>query len=88
MLQHLRQFGIVNNQLAERCFCSCIGTAADRQLTSEESVCVENCVEKLISASMRVTFKAGEMNPMGISGGEKSNLTASQLSQTATLPRS
>ena len=83
MLQHLRQFGIVNNELAERCFCSCTTTAAEKQLTTDESVCVESCSDKLISASMRVIFKAADMNPTGIGGGEQSTLTASQLSQTA-----
>ena len=76
MLQHLRQFGIVNNELAERCFCSCTGIAAERQLTTDESVCVESCAEKLILASMRVILKAAEMNPTGIGGGDQSTLTA------------
>ena len=82
MLQHLRQFGIVNNELTERCFCSCTGTAAERQLTTDESACVESCADKLISASMRVIFKTAGMNPTEIGGGEQSTLTGSQLSQT------
>ena len=82
MLQNLRQFGIVNNELTERCFCSCIGLTTERQLTTEESLCIESCAEKLISASVRVVFKAAEMNPMGI-GGEQS-MAASQLSHDAT----
>ena len=88
MMQNLRQFGIVNNELAERCFCSCVGSAANRQLTTDESQCVESCAEKLISASMRVVFKAAEMNPMGIGGGEQSTVTASQLSQATPLSKS
>ena len=87
MLQNLRQFGMVNNELAEKCFCSCVRTAAGGELTNEESLCVESCAEKLISASARVMFKAAELNPMGIGGGEQSNVSASQLSQ-ATLAKS
>ena len=86
MLQNLRQFGIVNNELAERCFSSCIGAASERHLTSEEGSCVESCSEKLISASVRVMVRAAEMNPMGIGGGEQNTVTASQLAQTATRP--
>ena len=82
MMQNLRQFGTVNNELAEKCFCSCIRTAGESQLTTEETLCVESCADKLISASVRVMFRAAEMNPMGIGGpGEQSNVTASQLSQ-------
>ena len=84
MIQNLRQFGIVNNQLAQRCFSSCVGAVSERGLTSEEGSCVESCAEKLISASMRVMVKAAEMNPMGIGGGsDQSAVSASQLAQTA-----
>ena len=88
MIQNLRQFGIVNNELTEQCFSSCIGAASERQLTNEEGTCIESCAEKLISASVRVMLKAAEMNPMGIGGGEQNNLTANQLAQTTTLPNS
>ena len=88
MLQNLRQFGIVNNELAERCFSSCIGAASERQLTSEEGSCVESCSEKLISASVRLMVKAAEMNPMAIGGGEQNTVTASQLAQSAARPNS
>ena len=88
MLQNLRQFGIVNNELAEKCFCSCIGTATEIKLTTEESLCTESCAEKLISASVRVMFKAAEMNPMGIGGREQNSVTARKLSQTASPPNS
>lgn len=81
MMQNLRQFGFVNNELTERCFCSCVGTAADSQLTTEESLCIESCADKLISASVRVVYKAAELNPMGIGGADQSNVTASQLAQ-------
>ena len=85
MLQNLRQFGIVNNELTERCFSSCIGAASERQLTRGEGSCVDSCSEKLITASVRLMVKAAEMNPMAIGGGgEQNTVTASQLAQTAT----
>ncbi len=66
MLRHLRQHAGVNNELAEKCFCSCVGGIADRSLTSSEEDCIESCAEKLIKATTRVVFKIEETSPMGM----------------------
>ena len=63
MLQNIRQHALVNNEITENCFISCVGLI-DRKLSSSEEQCVDSCAAKLISATTRVVFKIAEANPM------------------------
>ena len=64
MLRNLRQHALVNNEITESCFTSCVGGLIDRTLSDAERVCVESCAAKLISASMRTMLKVAEANPV------------------------
>ena len=66
MLRNLRQHALVNNEIAERCFYSCVGGLTERKMNSNEDDCVENCAAKLITATTRMVFKIAENNPMGM----------------------
>lgn len=72
MIRNLRQYAMVNNDLANRCFCTCVGALSSRQLTTEEQECVDLCASKLIKATTRVVIKVAEQNPMGL--GQQNNL--------------
>lgn len=80
MLQHLRQYALVQNEIAEACFYSCVGGLVDRKLSSSEEVCLNNCATKLITATTRIMLKIAETNPMGIGAPQSMN-----QSQTAKL---
>lgn len=73
MLRNLRQHALVNNEIAERCFFSCVGGLTDRALSSTEENCVEKCAAKLIHATTRVVFKVAENNPMGMGSQANTN---------------
>ena len=66
MLRNFRQHALANNEIAERCFCSCVGGLTDRKISSSEGDCIENCATKLITATTRIVFKIAEANPMGM----------------------
>ena len=66
MVRNLRQYALVNNELADRCFCSCIGSLTSKKLTVEEQECVDGCAAKLIKATTRMVMKVAEQNPMGL----------------------
>lgn len=68
MLQNFRQHAIVNNEIAERCFHSCVGGMIDRKLSDKEEVCVESCAAKLVYATTRAMMKVAESNPAGLMG--------------------
>ena len=69
MLRSIKQHAILNNDIAENCFCSCVGGLVDRRLSEKEERCVEECGAKLIAATTRAMFKVAETNPMGMGGG-------------------
>ncbi|TRY73492.1 hypothetical protein TCAL_13419 [Tigriopus californicus] len=52
-LQNFREFLEVYNRISEHCFNHCVLNMNDRQMTSEESGCVNQCAEK----NMRVNHK-------------------------------
>ena len=64
MLRNLRQHALVNNEIAERCFCTCVGGLTDRALSPKEETCVDTCAAKLIQATTRIVFKVAETSPM------------------------
>ena len=66
MLQNIRQHALVNNEIAERCFSSCVGGLTDRTLNSNEENCVDKCAAKLIRATTRTVFKVAENKPIGV----------------------
>lgn len=70
MLRNVRQHALVNNEIAESCFCSCVGGLIDRELSVAEEQCVEKCAAKLIIATTRVVLKIAESNPMPGSGAQ------------------
>lgn len=76
MLQNIRQHALVNNEVAENCFCKCVGLM-DRKLNTSEEECVEKCAAKLITATTRVVFKIAECNPMG--AGARSQTSTGML---------
>lgn len=65
MLRSIRQHALLNNDIAENCFCSCVGGLVDRKLSVAEEQCVDSCGAKLIAATIRAMFKVAETNPMG-----------------------
>lgn len=65
MVRSMRQHALLNNHVAENCFCLCVGGLVDRRLTPAEEACVDNCGQKLITATIRAMFKVAETNPMG-----------------------
>ena len=66
LVRNVKQYALVTNELTEQCFCSCVCSVADRQLTTEELACVDSCAAKLISATTRIVLRIAELNPMGL----------------------
>ncbi len=66
MIRNIRQYALVNNELANQCFCSCVGSLTSRELTVKEQRCVDGCASKLIKATTRIVIKVAEQNPMGL----------------------
>ncbi len=65
MIRNIRQYALVNNELTDKCFCSCVGALSSRTLTMKEQMCIEGCASKLIRATTRIVMKVAEQNPMG-----------------------
>ena len=87
MLRNIHQYAVVNNELAERCFSSCVGVVTSGQLTEREMECVESCAAKLIQASTRVVFKVAELNPMGIGQQQQQPPSVMQQFNAPTAPQ-
>jgi len=71
MIRNLRQYAMVNNDLTDKCFCSCVNTITSQALTDKERDCIDGCAMKLMKATTRMVMKVAEQNPMGIGTGQQ-----------------
>lgn len=62
-ITQLREFLSVYNFLTERCFESCVGRFNEHQLASEESQCVNKCIDKYMRVNRRLMLVFAELGP-------------------------
>lgn len=71
--QNYREFILLYNKIAEKCFSSCISNFNDRKLTDEEISCTDKCSGKLVNVNHRLMAVFMEIGPpvdkqLGLSG--------------------
>ncbi|KAJ7212147.1 chaperone [Mycena pura] len=55
-------------KLVEKCFNTCCNDFTSKSLSSKEELCVNNCAEKFMKGSERVSARFAEMNAEVMSG--------------------
>lgn len=61
--QDFRDFLLIYNRMTEMCFKQCVNNLNYRELTNDESVCVERCVSKSISVNHKMMSIYMEVQP-------------------------
>lgn len=59
-VQQFKEFIRNYNRLSELCFDSCIWSFSNRDITSKESACINNCFEKFLKVNQRVSQRFQE----------------------------
>uniref|UniRef100_A0A0K8R4S1 Mitochondrial import inner membrane translocase subunit n=1 Tax=Ixodes ricinus TaxID=34613 RepID=A0A0K8R4S1_IXORI len=62
-LRNFRDFLMIYNRMTEVCFKECVNNLNYRELTSQESSCVEHCVGKSINVNHRMMAIYMEVQP-------------------------
>lgn len=62
-IRQMRDFLEIFNKVTETCFNHCVVTFADRDVLSEESICLDRCVSKILKSSHAAMNTYVEIQP-------------------------
>lgn len=63
-VRQFKDFLLLYNHISERCFNLCVNRFNDRELSSEESSCLDHCVGKHIHANHMIMSVYAELQPV------------------------
>ncbi|XP_018339897.1 PREDICTED: mitochondrial import inner membrane translocase subunit Tim10 B-like [Trachymyrmex septentrionalis] len=80
-LRNFKDFLLLYNQISEMCFKKCANTFLSREITSDEELCINNCVQKYIYTNHKMMEIFMEVQPRMV----HKRIEEINMAQTAAL---